>query len=46
MGALQSGGGRVMLRDAQPEQSQAIPITDLLYFAKTAAERDRKGSRW
>ena len=35
-----------MLSDTQPEQSQSIPITDMLYFAKTAAKRDRKGSRW
>jgi hypothetical protein len=35
-----------MFHDTQPEQPQSIPITDMLYFAKTAAKRDRKGSHW
>jgi hypothetical protein len=28
------------------EQSVVIPVADMLYFAKTAAKRDRKGSKW
>ena len=34
-----------MQSDTQSDQS-AIPITDMLYFAKTAAKRDRKGATW
>lgn len=35
-----------MLPDTQSEQSVVIPVADMLYFAKTAAKRDRKGSEW
>ena len=35
-----------MLGDTQSEQSVIIPVADMLYFAKTAAKRDRKGSDW